>query len=172
MSRLLDNLLVFGRVLRRAGIDVHPGRLLDVIDALGHVNLGARDEVYFACRALLVHRPEQIPVFDRAFDAFWRQSRHAASQQSSDAATIVEEVLSLSDLSASESPEAQDLHAPAPEERIKTWSNADVLAEKDFAVFTRDEIAHARVALSQLVWTPGHRRTRRWVRGRGQRIDL
>ena len=65
MSRLLDNLLIFGRLLRRAGIDVHPGRLLDVIEALGHVNLGARDEVYHACRALLVHRQEQIAIFDR-----------------------------------------------------------------------------------------------------------
>ena len=45
MSRLLENLLIFGRVLRRAGIDVHPGRLLDVIEALEQVNLGARDEV-------------------------------------------------------------------------------------------------------------------------------
>ena len=59
MSRLLDNLLIFGRLLRRAGVDVHRGRLLDVVDALGHVNLGERGEVYHACRALLVHRHEQ-----------------------------------------------------------------------------------------------------------------
>ena len=73
MSRLLENLLIFGRVLRRAGIDVHRGRLLDLIEALGHVNLGARDEVYHTCRALLVHRQEQIAIFDRAFAAFWRE---------------------------------------------------------------------------------------------------
>src|SRR5438132_7335231 len=73
MSRLLENLLIFGRVLRRAGIDVHPGRLLDVIEALGHVNLGARDEVYHTCRALLVHRHEQVATFDRAFATFWRE---------------------------------------------------------------------------------------------------
>jgi uncharacterized protein with von Willebrand factor type A (vWA) domain len=90
MSRLPDNLLIFGRVLRRAGIDVHPGRLLDVIEALGHVHLGARDEVYHTCRALLVHRQDQIAVFDRAFAAFWRihheerpaASRHPASRPS------------------------------------------------------------------------------------------
>jgi len=60
MSHLLDNLLVFGRVLRHAGIDVHHGRLLDVVEALGHVDLGARDEVYHTCRALLVHRQDEI----------------------------------------------------------------------------------------------------------------
>ena len=73
MSHLLDNLLIFGRVLRDAGVDVHRGRLLDVVDALGQVDLGARDEVYHTCRALLVHRQEQIAIFDRAFDAFWRE---------------------------------------------------------------------------------------------------
>src|SRR2546429_5200258 len=78
MSRLLENLLIFGRVLRRAGIDVHPGRLLDVIEALEQVNLGARDEVYYTCRTLLVHRREQIPIFDRAFAAFWRAQSAAA----------------------------------------------------------------------------------------------
>ena len=41
-------------------------------------NLGARDEVYHACRALLVHRQEQIAIFDRAFDAFWRAHRAEA----------------------------------------------------------------------------------------------
>ena len=73
MSRLLDNLLFFGRLLRRSGIDVHPGRMIDVVEALGHVNLAMRDEVYHTCRALLVHRREQLAVFDVVFDTFWRQ---------------------------------------------------------------------------------------------------
>ena len=46
------------------------------------------------------------------------------------------------------------------------------LASKDFAAFTTDEIVEARAALSRLVWHPGERRTRRWVRGRGPRVDL
>ena len=45
------------------------------------------------------------------------------------------------------------------------------LASKDFAEFT-DELAIARAALDRLVWNPGERRTRRWVRGAGPRIDL
>src|SRR5437899_12430791 len=94
MSRLFDNLLIFGRVLRRAGIDVHRGRLLDVVEALGHVNLGARDDVYHTCRALLVHRQEHIAIFDRAFAAFWREhhEREARSQPRGDesSATAVE----------------------------------------------------------------------------------
>ncbi len=33
-------------------------------------------------------------------------------------------------------------------------------------------MALARQALDRLVWTPGERRTHRWVRGRGPRVDL
>ena len=69
---LLENLLTFGRLLKRAGIDTHAGRTTDVVEALAHVNLDSRDEVYHASRALLVHRKDQIPIFDVAFDAFWR----------------------------------------------------------------------------------------------------
>jgi uncharacterized protein with von Willebrand factor type A (vWA) domain len=178
MSRLLDNLLIFGRVLRRAGIDVHPGRLLDVIEALGHVNLGARDEVYHTCRALLVHRQEQIAVFDRAFAAFWREhheeeARSDPRPDESRAATVaIEEVLAPDDLTTTAGADEAEGNAPNPEKGLKTWSDLGALADKDFAAFTTDEIAEAGAALSRLVWNPGERRTRRWVRGRGSRIDL
>jgi uncharacterized protein len=178
MSRLLDNLLIFGRVLRRAGIDVHRGRLLDVIDALGHVDLGARDEVYHTCRALLVHRQEQLAIFDRAFTAFWREHhegkprREPKSGESRAAAVEIEDVLAPEELSASsEADEAED-HALTTNGGLKVWSHSGGLADKDFAVFTADEMAEAGVALSRLVWNPGERRTRRWVRGHGSRIDL
>ena len=75
MAALLGNLLVFGRLLRSLGLEVHVGRLLDIADALQHVNLGARDDVYHTCRALLVHRRDDLAMFDRAFDAFWRGYR-------------------------------------------------------------------------------------------------
>ena len=62
MSRFAGNLLIFGRVLRRAGFHVHSGRLAELIDALGYVNLNARDDVYHTCRALLVQRHDQIAI--------------------------------------------------------------------------------------------------------------
>ena len=70
--KLLNNLLVFGRLLRRLGLDVHVGRMLDVTEALRHVDLGSRDDVYHTCRTLMVHRRDDLAIFDRAFEAFWR----------------------------------------------------------------------------------------------------
>src|SRR5256885_2780032 len=178
MPRLLDNLLIFGRLLRRAGIDVHPGRLLDVVEALGHVNLGTRDEVYHTCRALLVHRHEQIAVFDRAFAAFWREHHEEEARsdprpdESRAPAVTIEEVVAPDDPTAASEADGAEGNAPTPERGLKTWSDVGTLADKDFAAFTTDEMAEAGAALSRLVWSPGERRTRRGVRGRGSRIDL
>jgi uncharacterized protein with von Willebrand factor type A (vWA) domain len=68
---LLNNLLVFGRLLRALGLDVHLGRLIDAADALQHIDIGSRDDVYHTLRALLVHRHEHLSIYDQAFAAFW-----------------------------------------------------------------------------------------------------
>jgi uncharacterized protein len=192
MSPLLDNLLIFGRVLRRAGVDVHAGRLADLVEALRCIDLSARDEMYHACRTLLVHRHDQIAIFDVAFASFWREhhdrplrERARGTHSAEPRASVVEtvDVLAPEELDGAAgadrtsgadrtADDASEAGAPAPERRLKTWSDAGTFADKDFAAFTPDELAEAHAALSRLVWRPGERRTRRWVRGRGARVDL
>ena len=179
-SNLLRNLLVFGRLLRRLGIDVHTGRLVDVAEALQHVDLGSRDEVYYTCRALLVYRHEDLPIFDRAFEAFWmgrwvpvgtamteagRDNQLARNEAAKDAGSTKQDP-AYDPVGSNGSVDSID------EIAMPTWSDTAALADKDFAEFTPDEVAIARSALERLVWTPGERRTRRWVRGRGSRVDL
>jgi len=179
-SNLQRNLLVFGRLLRRLGIDVHVGRLLDVTEALPHVDLGSRDEVYYTCRALLVYRHDQLAVFDRAFEAFWSGRTHVGTvrlddrREADDAGAIAESNQQEPIVPQRQQASEHD-RAPVLSDRpdsLQTWSDATALAEKDFAEFTPDEVALAHAALERLVWDPGERRTRRWIRGRGSRVDL
>jgi uncharacterized protein with von Willebrand factor type A (vWA) domain len=173
MSNLQRNLIVFGRLLRRAGIDVHVGRVIDVSSALQHVDLASREEVYHTCRALLVHRHDQLAVFDRAFDLFWRQRAGRS--------THVDGVANAADRDRPGQSQAQwpsysdvepaDQGEPTPAVQ-QVWSDAGLLADKDFGEFTPGEIVRARAALERLVWTPGERRTRRWIPGHGARVDL
>ena len=72
-GNLLHNLLLFGRLLRGLGMDVNPGRLIDLVQALGYIEIGRKTDFYHALRSLLVHRREDIPLFDEAFEAFWRK---------------------------------------------------------------------------------------------------
>ena len=175
MSALLDNLLVFGRLLRALGLVVHVGRLLDTAEALQHVNLGAREDVYHTCRCLLVHRHDDLAMFDRAFDAFWRvhgagllqaRRRSGGGSRGGDQPVSTPDSVVLAGVALEAGEAAAALGA------LQTWSDSGALAHKDFAEFTPEEIATARSALDRLRWTPGERRTRRWVPGRGSRVDL
>ena len=77
MNALVINLLLFGRVLRAAGLQVHHNRLVDAIQALEWIGVQSRTDVRATLCALLVHRREDLPVFDEAFDAFF--SAHGTS---------------------------------------------------------------------------------------------
>jgi uncharacterized protein with von Willebrand factor type A (vWA) domain len=174
---LIEHLLEFGRTLRRLGLDVHTGRMLDVVEALASVELARRDDVFHVCRALLVHRHEDLDAFDRAFDAFWDTAFQPAGRGTAgadsdkgqrEAAHAGREPAGLletpTDHAAAESGE-DEIDVPA-------WSDDESLAKKDFAEFSESELAAARAAIERLEWQPGLRRTRRWVSGRGSRLDL
>ena len=172
MPQFLNNLIAFGGVLRAAGVDVRANAMLDVVRALEHVDLLAREEVYHACRALLVHAPEDIPPFDRSFDAFWREAadgREARNsrQRSQPSLAGIEALL---EGSAEGGPSGDG--APSADLAMRTWSDRGGFANKDFAECTDDELVRAAAAIAALSWAPGERRTRRWMGGRGPRIDL
>ena len=173
MSEFLGNLVVFGRLLRRIGLDVHVGRLIDVAAALQHVDIGSRDEVFHTCRALLVHRREDLAGFERAFAAFWRPGAAGSLTSVTDHRPAPDETArpgsaeALAPLAADG--EGSDVVAAGGQ---RTWSDRGALADKDVAEFTPEELAQGRYALDQLAWRPGMRRTRRWVPGRGARVDL
>ncbi len=173
---IVSNLLKFGRALRRVGIDVHPGRLLDVIEALRYVNLGERSDVYYACRALLLHRHEQLEIFDRTFERFWRthDEDNLTGPPRTDTRGRVEfeATLALPNLEDNVGSGTEDGIGPDQDRAVPTWSDLALLTEKDFAAFTPAETAEGAAALARLTWSPGERRTRRWIPGRGPRIDL
>jgi uncharacterized protein with von Willebrand factor type A (vWA) domain len=174
---LLARLLGFGRTLRRLGLDVHTGRMLDVVEALSCVDIARRHDVFHVCRALLVHRHEDLEAFDRAFDAFWAPSSRAGGADApaggggeashGEARSGGDEPMGLLETQT-------DVAAAGDEESldVPAWSDTDALATKDFAEFSDSELAAARDAIERLEWQPGVRRTRRWVPGRGSRLDL
>jgi len=69
---LRTNVLVFGQMLRRAGLPVTVAEVMDAARALQVVDLLDRTEVHLALRAVLAARVEEFAAFDRCFEAFWR----------------------------------------------------------------------------------------------------
>ena len=163
---LAANVLLFGRMLRRAGLDIHHGRLLDAVRALEWVNVGSRADTAAALRSLLVHDRDEIARFDRAFELFFKAHRPPAP--------------GLALFSLGERPRV--VARPAPGVPIQTefegvqsgsagstravgaWSATGVSRTKDFGEFTARELERARALLEQFPWSLSRRRTRRWQR--------
>jgi hypothetical protein len=168
---------------------VHPGRVIDLVEALRHVDLRAREDVYHACRALLVHRREDVDVFDRAFAAFFSalnapgsrrgENRRRGASPAADTPRSrgtnagAPEPAASRPRAAGIGPAAGDRDSAGEDVRaLGAWSESARLAVKDFAAFTDEEIAAADAAMARLAWNPGTRRTRRWIAGGGPRLDV
>ena len=68
------HVVTFGRVLREAGLEVGPGRVVDALRALDAVQIDRQEDVYFALRQTLVSRQDELDLFDRAFTAWFMRA--------------------------------------------------------------------------------------------------
>lgn len=178
-GHLFHNLVLFGRLLRGLGLDINPGRMLDLAQALEHVDLGRRDDVYFAARGLLVHRREDLAVFDLAFDQFWRVPGAHWLQGLEPVLRSAprRKVLSVPPplKPPDEPPDAHGQGQPEQEQPVleitRTYSAQDALRRKNFAELTPEEYAAIKAMLANLAWELGQRRTRRTQPGGGPLLD-
>ncbi len=171
----LSNLLLFGRVLRRAGLEVHHGRMLDAVRALEWVGVGSRTDVRGTLRALLVHRQEDLARFDAAFDLFFRARSTPSGGlplfSLGERPRVVVKAIGGAPASVEFEAVASDTGHGA-NLAVGAYSPVEVSRTKDFAEFTPAELEQARVLLARLPWQLGIRRTRRWERASGGAIDL
>ena len=175
-ANLLHNLMLFAEVLRRLGLDVGSGNVLDLVRATEYAPVGRKQDFYQAARCLLVHRKQDLPVFDEAFQVFWR--RPASRQSTRDLRSLGEDRRFRQPQAGP--PTAGDADEPGaggPESGVqvdltRTYSSREVLREKDFSDFTPAEINDARRMMRELSWRLGRQRTRRMVPGNGNSLDL
>ena len=180
MSALAGNLVVFGRLLRRIGLDVATAEVITALEALAAVGVARRDDVYQALRAVCVRRRDDVPAFDAAFAAFWqdhgerwgRRDLRAIGEPRAGVSLQIDAVLPELDAPPGDHDLPRDGDRPLPDAEVQTWSRSDALREQDFADMPPSELAEARQALEALAWQPGERRTRRWEAGAGPRLDV
>ncbi len=72
---IADNIVHFARVLRNAGMAIGPDRVLAALAAVEQVGVDRREDVHAALSAVMLERHEQQPLFDAAFDTFWRDPK-------------------------------------------------------------------------------------------------
>ena len=185
----------FGRLLRRNGVHLSPGQVQGLLRVLPTLDPADRDTIYYAARALLCSRKEDLPRFDLTFRQFWGRTRQliipsdtgsldtsngmvrgrpdgqTSTTKRSEVVPIIDRA-TLTDAEGDISPETSgdDL---GDVQQVLLYSAQERLRHVDFARFTEEELITARALLSTWGWEPGLRRTRRLapVR-RGRRLDF
>jgi uncharacterized protein with von Willebrand factor type A (vWA) domain len=179
-GHFLHNLTLFGEMLRRVGLEVGSGNMLDLVRATDHVSIGNRGGFFQAARSILVHRKQDLPIFDEAFQVFWRkpadrtttmdlrsmgeQRRFRKPQVGAGRDEDLEGTGAIEGEPNDESVQNVDLS--------RTYSAVEVFRQKDFSEFTSREMAEARIMMANLTWDLGRRRTRRLAPGGAGQLDL
>jgi uncharacterized protein with von Willebrand factor type A (vWA) domain len=164
-----DRLAVgFARVLRRLDIATPLDSVLTFINALSLVGIEDRNSVYWAGRTTLVRRPEDIAMFDKAFNVFWE---HRESVVADD-----EEQLKVTLALDTEDEGSADGNADASDDPTITlrFSGVETLRDKDFADYSNDEMKQAQLFMESLRMAGPPRPSLRMkpTRSRGKRPDM
>ncbi len=184
-GRLAENVVHFVRVLRAAGLPVGPARTLAALEAVDAVGLANREDFRAALAAVLVSRHEHLPVFEQAFDLFWRNPKLLEKL----IASLLPKVYGRGGEPAPEPelpariaqamlPPADRMLPQADEDEIEldaafTVSPREILQHKDFETMTAAELSAVRAMLANLRLPLPELPTRRTMPApRGHRVDL
>ncbi len=149
----------FAQVVRGLGLDVPVGSVIAFARALGEVGLERRSSVYWAGRATLVHRPEDVPAYDRAFAQYWGDQHGWTAPRRTVSVTLQIDSEEGEDDGGTEDDSALD-DDDAPSLSLR-YSPLEILRHQDFAAYSEADWAEARRLLSYLRHSSMPRRSRR-----------
>ncbi len=147
--------VAFVHVLRRWDLRIPPGRITMFAEALATVGMSDRSSVYWAGRATLIGRPEDIAAYDGAFDQFW----FGGPPPSRTPGRVVPVTVELPAEDAGPSPTGEGTREDRTE--VVRYSAVETLREKDFAAYTEEDFALARRLVAAFQVRAASRRSRR-----------
>jgi len=160
-------LVRFCRELRRAGLAVGTGDVLTYCVAMTPLDATDMVDLYWAGRATLVTRRDDIATYDEVFRRFFL-----------DAANPVPELVTITARTAAQAeavlaiPETEQAGEEREDQTALGWMASDVAAlkHKAFAACTPEELAAVQRIMARIRLTPPRRRTRRTTAARSGRI--
>jgi uncharacterized protein len=147
--------------VRSEGLGVPPGSAVEYGRALGALRSTRLSSLYWAGRATLVRRPDDIPPYDRAFAAFFAGADAAPPRRLS---VPVQLHVDTPDDPGADDPQRDrdEDESPAGEVRALRWSATELLRHKDLSECTADELDEAHRLMADLRVHAALRRSRRW----------
>lgn len=177
-GKLAHNITHFARALRKAGLPIGPGRVIDAIRAVEAAGFSERSDFYWTLHACFVSRPEQRVIYEQVFRLFWRDPKYLDHMMN----LLLPSIQGLQEerqAAAAEKRAAEalldgvDQNLPKPEfegreedaeieiDASATMSHEERLKTLDFELMSTEEVAEAKRMLSRLSLPVQPLRTRR-----------
>ncbi|MEL0435913.1 vWA domain-containing protein [Phycobacter sp. K97] len=186
--KLVQNITHFARALRKAGLPIGPGRVIDAVQAVAAAGFTSRQDFYWALHACFVTRPEHRTVFAQVFRLYWRDPRFLEHMMAAMLPAIrgvqEERAAKPAEKRAAEAlldganeqldlPEGQDEEGTEFEiDAALTMSSEERLRSLDFEQMSTDEVARAKRILAQMRLPVQPIQSRRLMAApRGERAD-
>ena len=165
--KLAQNITHFARALRKAGLPIGTGRVVDAIRAVLVAGFTEKRDFYWTLHACFVNRPEHRTVFAQVFRLFWRDPRYmehmmammlpavrGVQEERKAAAGEKRAAEALLDGVERDQPEKAEQTGETEIEieidATQTASSEERLRSLDFEQMSTDEIAQAKRLLAQL----------------------
>lgn len=165
--RLAGNITHFARALRRAGLPIGPGRVIDAIRAVEAVGFTEKKDFYWTLHACFVNRPEHGRIFAQLFRLYWRDPQYLEHMmammlpairgvQEERPAQAAEKRAAEALLDGAEAPPRDEEDEPKEEETqieidaSMTMSSSERLKSLDFELMSLAEVAEAKRMLARL----------------------
>ena len=179
-GKLADNVLLFARLLRAAGLQLGTGKIIHAIEAVNLVGVESQRNLHTALLSQFVTRHEQTPLFDQAFSLFWRNPRLMEKLMGAMLPTVrtekdQEQILRRLGEALYKSGELQ---TDPQEEEVElqanlSFSDREILQSKDFEQMSEVELQIARNMLQKLKLPVPDVRSRRFQASKQKaRIDM
>ncbi|MFB3739208.1 MAG: VWA domain-containing protein [Candidatus Velamenicoccus archaeovorus] len=168
-TEALGRLTGFGRELRRRGLPVGTGRIVTFCRAIAALSPIDRDDLYWAGRASLVARPEDLETFDAAFEAYFGEGLRMELDLPAPGPPEVGEPEPEGEVPEVEGPAlaaewrgAAEEEVPEGEAAVRLVASAvEILREKSFAELTDEERERVATMIRRIAVAVPVRRTRR-----------
>ena len=163
--KLAGNITHFARALRKAGLPIGPGRVIDAVQAVEAAGFSSKEDFFWTLHACFVNRPEHRTVFAQIFRLYWRDPRYLEHMM----AALIPAIRGVQEerpAGAAEKRAAEalldgsgpDIDIPendGDETEIEidaslTMSREETLKTLDFELMSTQEMAEARAMLARL----------------------
>ena len=173
-NKLLENFLRFIRLLRKSGVKIGSQSSIDALNSIKTLNIGNRNEFYWALHSNLINKKEDTEIFDQCFYLFWQNPKilqqmfNLLLPQIGTQKAPASNKKQLKRISDNFQKKNKNIENDEKDEIIfdaqMSWSNKSALNSKDFEMMSLDEIHQAEKEIKKILIRTKTQISRRWER--------